>query len=87
MSKKLAKVGEYRTKVVKKGVFLHVRKKARGVMGAKYLRRTKARARATGKPRVERVRTNIPEREKPTPAMRRAWARNIKKAQMARRRM
>jgi len=31
-------------------------------------------------------RANIPEREKPTPAQRRAWRRNIRKAQAARRR-
>jgi hypothetical protein len=30
-------------------------------------------------------RANIPEREKPTPAQRRAWRRNIRKAQAARR--
>lgn len=32
-----------------------------------------------------RPRTNIPEREKPTPRQRRAWQRNIRKAQQARR--
>ncbi len=35
---------------------------------------------------VAKDRRNIPEREKPTPAMRRAQASNIKKAQAARRR-
>jgi hypothetical protein len=51
----LASVGEYRTVVPKKGVYIHVRKKPTGKLGAEFLRRTKARARATGKPIVERL--------------------------------
>jgi len=50
---KLASVGEYRTVVPKRGVYLHVRKKPSGKLGAEFLRRTKVRVRLTGKPAVE----------------------------------
>ena len=49
----IASVGEYRTVVPKKGVYIHVRKKPTGKLGAEFLRRTKAHARAVHKPVVE----------------------------------
>ena len=52
-----AKVGEIRTVVPKKGVFIHVKKKPSGKFKALRIRRTKARVRRTGKPRVELIRT------------------------------
>lgn len=52
---KLARVGQWRTVKVKKGVYIHVRKTKRGVTVARHLRRTKARARKTGKPRIQRI--------------------------------
>ena len=82
--RKKARPGEYRTVVPKKGVFIHVKKTKRGVMTARVLRRTKARARRTGKPRVQWLKPNVPERAKPTAKQLRAWRRNIKKAQKAR---
>lgn len=53
--------GMYRTVIPKKDVYIRVkiikpRKKGkRGVSVARHIRRTKARARRTGKPRVERI--------------------------------
>lgn len=57
VKKKLAKVGEYRTIVPKKGVYIHVKKKVTGKMSAERLRRTIARAKKTRKPRVQRLPT------------------------------
>ncbi|MCD6176812.1 MAG: hypothetical protein J7K29_03130 [Candidatus Cloacimonetes bacterium] len=51
-----AKSGQYRTIVPKKGVYIHVKKTKKGKMVATKLRRTKAHARRTRKPRVQKIR-------------------------------
>jgi hypothetical protein len=51
----IAKVGEYRIIVPKKGVYIPMKKMASGKMKAKYLHRTKARVAATGKRSVQKI--------------------------------
>lgn len=54
--RRLAKIGEYRTVVPKKGVYIHVRKTKRGITKGRFLRRTKRRAKLTGKPTKQKLR-------------------------------
>jgi hypothetical protein len=58
----IAKVGEYRTIVPKKGVYIPMKKMASGKMKAQYLHRTKARVKATGKPVVQKLGTTTVKR-------------------------